>query len=106
MNESKASELLERIFKFLEENESPNYSHSLRSEYEKDGLEIFLKSNSLWGGAGSVADQAGIDGGREKRRKIEAILIDLGNFQIQEGILNQRTKMWTEVFTNWEKTNV
>lgn len=106
MNESKASDLLESIFKFLEENESPSYTHSLKSEYENNGLQAFLTSNSLWGGSGSIADQAGIDGGREKRRKIESMLIDLGNFQINEGILNQRTKMWTEVFTKWKETKV
>jgi len=106
MNEVKANELLEPVFNFLDENESPSYSQPLREEFEKYGLEAFLKSNSLWGGAGSVADQAGIDGGREKRREIEAMLVHLGNFQIQEGILNQRTQMWTEVFSEWQEKNV
>jgi len=41
-----------------------------------DGLGAFLTSNELWGGAGSIADQAGIRKGsrKEDRRKIGAPL--------------------------------
>ena len=38
----------------------------------------FLQSNELWGGAGSIADQAAVDRGREVARKVEAALIRLG----------------------------
>ncbi len=63
----------------------------------------FLVSNALWGGAGSVADQAGIDGGRVARRPIEQALIDLGEEQIRAGKVNVRTAMWVEVFRAWKR---
>jgi hypothetical protein len=46
-------------------------------------LEAFLVSNVLWGGAGSIADQAGSE--RLDRRPIEAVLIKLGEEQIGAG---------------------
>lgn len=76
------------------------------SEHE---LDVFLTSNELWGGAGSIADQAGITGtaGRtEGRRRIERVLIQLGNEQIARRNVNPRTAMWVDVFTKWEKAGI
>jgi hypothetical protein len=66
----------------------------------------FLASNELWGGAGSVADQAGIGQDREGRRLVEAALINLGEEQIRDGIVNVRTQMWVEAFRQWQRDGV
>jgi hypothetical protein len=56
----------------------------------------FLSSNELWGGAGSIADQAGLDHGRAGRRLIEAVLIQLGETQLARGIANDPAPVaWT-----------
>jgi hypothetical protein len=72
-------------------------------------LAVFLTSNELWGGAGSIADQSGITARGErtdKRRKIERVLIQLGNEQIRSGKVNPRTAMWVDVFTKWENAGI
>jgi len=62
----------------------------------------FLESNALWGGAGSIADQAGIRGNRgDGRRHIERALRELGHEQIRVGVVNSRTSMWVEAFDQW-----
>jgi hypothetical protein len=67
----------------------------------------FLVSNELWGGAGSIADQAGLQGGRgDSRRAIEAALIELGEEQIRQGIVNVRTQMWTDAFRQWKRSGI
>ena len=64
-----------------------------------DQLIAYLKSNELWGGSGSVADQAGLSSKTEHvRRSIEKRLLELGEMQSAAGILNPRTEMWTEAF--------
>lgn len=67
----------------------------------------FLTSNELWGGAGSIADQAGSAGTRnEARILIEEILIRLGEKQLQAGIVNSRTSMWVEAFKSWRQNGI
>jgi hypothetical protein len=66
-------------------------------------LNEFLVSNELWGGPGSIADQAGMARGRESRRAIEEVLIRLGQEQMRAGRVNSRTSMWTQVFTKWQR---
>lgn len=63
-----------------------------------DELAAFLVSNELWGGSGSIADQAGVDRGQEARREIETALIALGQQQMSAGRVNERTSMWTSAF--------
>jgi hypothetical protein len=72
------------------------------------GLDVFLTSNELWGGAGSIADQAAIQRGsrKEDRRKIDNVLVQLGKDQIRAGKVNPRTAMWVSVFEKWEKAGV
>src|SRR5712691_10268144 len=62
----------------------------------EDDLNDFLTSNELWGGAGSVADQAGMtDGTRtDGRRSIERALIELGDEQVRLSRVNSRTASW------------
>jgi hypothetical protein len=68
----------------------------------------FLVSNELWGGAGSIADQAGlVRGARQpQRREIERALIDLGEEQARIGRLNVRTLSWVEAFKGWRRDSV
>jgi hypothetical protein len=66
----------------------------------------FLVSNELWGGAGSIADQAGIDAGRSMRREVESALIDLGEEQIRRGVVNPRTATWVEAFKQWRRDGI
>ncbi len=75
------------------------------SEHE---LDAFLTSNELWGGSGSIADQAGIGNGprTEAARKIEHALIELGKGQIKIGKVNPRTAMWVTAFQKWEKAGI
>jgi hypothetical protein len=62
-------------------------------------VDAFLVPNELWGGAGSIADQAGTGAHQSgNRRTVEAALIELGDLQIQSGNLNRRTVMWVETF--------
>jgi hypothetical protein len=68
----------------------------------------FLVSNELCGGAGSIADQAGVgpDTGRQKRRQVEQALIHLGEEQARIGVLNSRTLSWVETFKHWHRDNI
>ena len=69
---------------------------------------VFLESNELWGGAGSIADQAGFENGErnDKRREIEELLISLGDEQIRIDKVNQRTNMWVTTFMEWHKNGI
>ncbi|MCA8964154.1 MAG: hypothetical protein H6838_19330 [Planctomycetes bacterium] len=69
-------------------------------------LDALLASNELWGGAGSIADQAGVDGGREARRPIEGALVRLGEAQLRAGLVNQRTRMWVDTFKMWHDRGI
>lgn len=73
------------------------------SEHE---LRAFLASNELWGGPGSVADQAGVNLPRERVRTIESALIALGEAQMEADILNPRTPMWVSVFREWRQRGI
>src|ERR1700682_6383868 len=61
----------------------------------------FLTSNTLWGGAGSIADEAG-GSSREERRPIEQLMATLGREQMRLGYMNPRTAVWTAVFEQWD----
>ncbi len=68
-------------------------------------LVAFLTSNELWGGAGSIADEACI-GSRETRRPLELLLAELGREQLRLGYANPRTEMWTSTFEEWHSHNI
>jgi len=59
-----------------------------------DQVRTLLISNDLWGGAGSIADQAGLDERLNVRKDVEAALVELGEEQIDAGIVNVRTEFW------------
>ena len=68
-------------------------------------LKSFLTSNELWGGAGSIADQA-LGTERESRRPLERLLAQLGREQMRLGVTNPRTETWTLVFEQWHMQNI
>ena len=68
-------------------------------------LTSFLTSNELWGGAGSIADQA-VGPARDTRRPLERLLAELGREQMRLGITNPRTETWTSVFEQWNIQNI
>jgi hypothetical protein len=69
-----------------------------------ESLLAFLTSDDLWGGSGSIADQAGLAlGRRDGRRRIEQALIALGAEQIRVGHVNIRTASWVDAFKEWQE---
>jgi hypothetical protein len=72
----------------------------------ESSLHAFLVSNELWGGSGSIADQAGSDQSRDTRRPIEAALLALGLEQIRRGLVNARTRMWVDAFQQWHRAGI
>jgi len=64
----------------------------------------FLISNELWGGSGSIADQALVEN-TNLRKQLEELLVELGEIQIMDGHANERTKSWVRAFKNWAKIN-
>lgn len=67
----------------------------------EDDLKAYIISNDLWGGAGSIADQALLKE-QQSRQKFETIMAELGQLQIRQGIINERTEMWTKAFNKWK----
>jgi len=68
-------------------------------------LQEFLRSNELWGGAGSIAD-APLAGRSAQRKELERLLIKLGRIQLTHGNANIRTKNWVEVFEIWHQRGI
>ena len=65
----------------------------------------FLTSNILWGGAGSIADQA-IMNNKELRSLLEETLMKLGKEQIKNNKTNVRTETWVAAFEEWNKKDI
>ena len=70
-----------------------------------DAVAAFVMSNELWGGAGSIADQA-LGGCSPERLQLERLLIELGREQIAMGYANPRTEMWTSAFNECHTQNI
>ena len=86
-------------------------SRARRARSAVDGtdgeLASYLTSNDLWGGAGSVADEAGGGSGRTSQRKaIEAAMAVLGKEQIRVGKVNARTEMWVSAFDSRSRSDI
>jgi hypothetical protein len=75
---------------------------------DDEQLKAFLTSNDLWGGSGSIADQAGISKGDRspERKTIEATLVALGQEQLKIGMANMRTEMWVGAFQEWKQSGI
>jgi hypothetical protein len=101
---SELVEFLELLARELRACDEQSYANAVEAAITgtADERTAFLESNALWGGAGSIADQAGIRGNRgDGRRHIERALLELGHEQIRVGIVNSRTSMWVEAFDQW-----
>ena len=101
-------EHLEELARVLSDEGEAGLALGVRSVLagDDDRVNAFLTSNSLWGGMGSIADQAGMERGRVSRRRIESVLILLGREQMRAGRVNVRTAMWVEVFEKWQREGV
>lgn len=59
---------------------------------------LYLESNELWGGAGSIADQACI-GNPEAQKELYRLFVELAKHQENAGRLNPRTMGWVSAFS-------
>jgi hypothetical protein len=100
--------LLEVLLRELETAGESRYSKVIKAALSlKDAeLERFLGSNELWGGAGSVADEAGVSVDRKRARAIEAAMIELGREQLRLGVTNPRTASWVHAFSEWQRQGI
>ena len=103
LNRNAQELLLVQVRDALQEVDEPRFAQLVSDALTEpdEVFEEFLVSNTLWGGSGSIADQAGL--GRENRRRLEATLIALGEQQIADGKVNARTSKWVEVFKQWRE---
>lgn len=99
---------LESLERVLANHGESGPSQMIRAALDgpEQDLRAFLMSNELWGGAGSIADQAGVGQGRDVRRPIEEALFKLGLAQMQRGVVNVRTAMWVHAFSEWRREGV
>lgn len=90
----------------LECSESP-YSEIVENALNggETQLERFLISNDLWGGAGSIRDQALIEQ-PVLRKKLQRLLIELGELQIALGIVHPKTEFLVSTYKQWEADGV
>jgi hypothetical protein len=98
-------ELLTRIVDALAQCEDNDYAAAVTNALSssEESLVEFLMSDDIWGGSGSIADQAGLAlGRRDGRRSIEQALIALGEEQIRMGYVNIRTASWVDTFKEWQ----
>lgn len=93
---------LKDIEQLLQKNGEPLFAEMIIKALsgDEDCLWKFLISNELWGGAGSVADQALLDN-KIARKSLEEALIELAKLQQESGRVNVRTKMWVDAFGEW-----
>lgn len=109
-NENSFRPLLAELAKLLSDGGEYRHAELVRTALSGSDtdLESFLGSNAVWGGAGSLADQAGLRSGSrtDQRRAIEKILAQIGETQIEKGNANTRTPMWVKAFRSWERSGI
>ena len=99
-------DLLARLADTLGQSEDDDYVAVVTKALSgpEESLIAFLTSNEMWGGSGSIADQAGLTLGRkDSRRRIEQALIELGAEQIRVGHVHIRTGSWVDTFKDWQE---
>src|ERR1700691_1354810 len=81
MNNDEAATILEGIASLLESGGENGYASLVRDALSgsQQKLEEFLRSNTPWGGSGSIADSSfpGSTGRSAQRRELEKLLIQL-----------------------------
>jgi hypothetical protein len=107
MDNAEVTAILAEIASLLEVGHEEPFALPVRNALSgpSQALEEFLRSNDLWGGAGSIADQA-FDGRSEHRKELENLLIQLGRIQLSYGDANIRTKNWVEAFEKWHQRGI
>lgn len=98
---------LEEIADLLESGHEEQFAVVVRNAMfgTAQALEEFLKSNDLWGGAGSIADQA-FERRSPHRKELESKLIRLGRMLLDNGTANVRTLSWVEAFEKWQRLGI
>ena len=107
MDSTEVAPLVAEIASLLEDGHEEALAVSIRVALSgsDQALNEFLKSNELWGGAGSIADQA-FAGRSQRRKELESLLIQLGRIQLRHGNANVRTVNWVEAFEKWRQLGV
>lgn len=97
-NFKKIQELLSVLRKLLQSVNEVHKANQIEDALagSDDVLKAYITSNELWGGSGSIADLIIKD--QHANRKYQAILAELGELQIRQGLVNERTEMWTKAF--------
>lgn len=107
MDNDEVEVILAEIASLLEAGHEEQFALPVRDARSSSAqtVEAFLKSNELWGGAGSIADQP-FDGRSAQRKELERLLIRLGRLQLGLGNANIRTKGWVEAFEKWQQLGI
>jgi hypothetical protein len=107
MDNAETTAILVTIATLLEAGHEQSYALIVRNALSgpDHSLQEFLRSNDLWGGAGSIADQPFV-GRSAQRKELEDLLIQLGKTQLSGGIANVRTKSWVETFEKWHQRGI
>lgn len=101
----KIKQILNELLHYLIKEDEQHFVQKIKLSLDNDqNLINYLQSNDLWGGAGSLADQAGIE--NSNRNQIEILLIELGEEQKRLNIVNPRTEMWVIAFKKWKKNSI
>src|SRR5580692_12966215 len=97
MDNDEVEVILAEIAILLEAGHEEQFASPVRNALSGSAqtLEEFLRSNELWGGAGSIADPP-FDGRSAQRKELEKLLIQLGRLQLRDGNANVRTRTWVE----------
>lgn len=96
---------LQEISELLERHNASSNALAIAVFGDDQKMWDYLVSNELWGGAGSVADQAVLEI-PDARRQLEELLIRLGREQMSLGRTNVRTEMWVSAFAKWRGESI
>ena len=96
---------LREISSLLEQHNDSSIELGIALLGDDEQMWRYLVSNELWGGMGSVADEAILEF-PDARRQLEGLLIRLGREQMTLGRVNVRTETWVEVFEKWRAEGI
>lgn len=107
MDNAEVIAIVEEIADLLEMGNAQSFALLVRNALSGSAqtLDEFLRSNELWGGAGSIADQP-FEGRSTQRKELEKLLIQLGRLQLRGGNANVRTRPWVEAFEKWHQLSM
>jgi len=73
---------------------------------DRANVQALVSDLRLWGGMGSVADQAGCDLLPDGTRRVNELLIRLYELLEDRGITDVRGASWVDTFRQWRDSNV